>query len=278
MRGPVYAHTRPRRAPDGPAVPAPAAAARDRPRESGSRPHHGERGETGAAEATDTLIVYFAGHGLIDPQDTLSLALPHTESGRVETGLPYDWLRQVLLMDSRAERHVVILGCCYSGLALGRMNAASPGLADQASVEGSFLLAAAAETRTALAPVGDTYTAFTGALLDTLNRGIPGGPTLLDLGTVYRRLRRTLRPRGHPVPQARGRNNGAEVALGPNHAVLPDHTAAPARPARPGHTVRAGGKGNGRRHALIGIACATAPRPPRRRRALHLGPAGEPGF
>ncbi|MFE3383450.1 caspase family protein, partial [Streptomyces anulatus] len=33
-----------------------------------------------AAEATDTLIVYFAGHGLIDPQDTLSLALPHTES------------------------------------------------------------------------------------------------------------------------------------------------------------------------------------------------------
>ncbi|MGW6286207.1 caspase family protein [Streptomyces sp. NPDC055107] len=211
-----------------------------------------------AAEATDTLIVYFAGHGLIDPQDTLSLALPHTESGRVETGLPYDWLRQVLLMDSRAERHVVILDCCYSGLALGRMNAASPGLADQASVEGSFLLAAAAETRTALAPVGDTYTAFTGALLDTLNRGIPGGPTLLDLGAVYQHLRLTLGARGHPVPQARGRNNGAEVALGPNHAVLPGHTAAPDRPARPGHTVRPGGKGNGRRHALIGTACAAA--------------------
>ncbi|MFJ6805001.1 transporter substrate-binding domain-containing protein [Streptomyces anulatus] len=211
-----------------------------------------------AAEATDTLILYFAGHGLIDPQDTLSLALPHTESGRVETGLPYDWLRQVLLMDSRAERHVVILDCCYSGLALGRMNAASPGLADHASVEGSFLLAAAAETRTALAPVGDTYTAFTGALLDTLSRGIPGGPMLLDLGAVYRHLRLTLAARGHPVPQARDRNNGAEVALGPNHAVLPDHTAAPDRPARPGQTVRSGGKGNGRRHALIGTACAAA--------------------
>ncbi|WP_331734263.1 MULTISPECIES: caspase, EACC1-associated type [unclassified Streptomyces] len=173
-----------------------------------------------AAEATDTLVIYFAGHGLIDPQDTLSLALPHTEFGRIETGLPYDWLRQALLLDSRAERHIVILDCCYSGLALGRMSA-SPGLADQAAVEGSYLLAAAAETRTALAPVGDTYTAFTSALLDTLRHGIPGGPALLDLETIYQHLHLTLQARGHPVPQARGRNSGARVALGRNHADLP---------------------------------------------------------
>lgn len=173
-----------------------------------------------AAEATDTLVVYFAGHGLVDAQDQLTLALPHTEFGRVETGLPYDWLRQVLLLDSRAERHVVILDCCYSGLALGRMSAGSP-LADQAAVEGSFLLAAAAETRTALAPVGQRYTAFTGALLDTLRRGIPGGPVLLDLAAVYRHVRLTLEARGHPVPQARDRNSGAQVALGRNHAALP---------------------------------------------------------
>ncbi|MEU6097829.1 caspase family protein [Streptomyces sp. NPDC047079] len=56
-----------------------------------------------AAEATDTLVVYFAGHGLVDGQDQLCLALPHTEVGRIETGLPYDWVRQVLLLDSRAE-------------------------------------------------------------------------------------------------------------------------------------------------------------------------------
>ncbi|MDQ8707955.1 transporter substrate-binding domain-containing protein [Streptomyces sp. LHD-70] len=188
-----------------------------------------------AAEATDTLIVYFAGHGLIDPQDTLSLALPHTEVGRVETGLPYDWVRQGLLQESRAERHVIILDCCYSGLALGRMSA-SPGLADQAVVEGSFLIAAAAETRTALAPVGDTYTLFTRALLDTLRHGIPGGPALLDLGAIYRHLRQTLEPRGHPVPQARDRNTGAQVALGRNHAVprsSPENAPVGAAAARP---------------------------------------------
>jgi len=173
-----------------------------------------------AAEASDTLIVYFAGHGLVDAQDQLVLALPHTEFGRIETGLPYDWVRQVLLLDSRAERHVVILDCCYSGLALGRMSAGT-GLADQAAVEGSFLLAAAAETRTALAPVGETYTAFTGALLEALRQGIPGGPSLVDLGALYRHLRLTMEARGHPVPQARDRNSGAQVALGRNHANLP---------------------------------------------------------
>ncbi|MGW5768859.1 caspase family protein [Streptomyces longwoodensis] len=172
-----------------------------------------------AAEASDTLVVYFAGHGLVDAQDQLVLALPHTEFGRIETGLPYDWVRQVLL-DSRAERHVVILDCCYSGLALGRMSAGT-GLADQAAVEGSFLLAAAAETRTALAPVGETYTAFTGALLEALRQGIPGGPALVDLGTLYRHLRLTMEARGHPVPQARDRNSAARVALGRNHANLP---------------------------------------------------------
>ncbi|MFF7550639.1 caspase domain-containing protein [Streptomyces canus] len=186
-----------------------------------------------AAEASDTLIVYFAGHGLVDAQDQLVLALPHTEFGRVETGLPYDWVRQVLLLDSRAERHVVILDCCYSGLALGRMSAGT-GLADQAAVEGSFLLAAAAETRTALAPVGETYTAFTGALLEALRQGIPGAPALVDLGVLYRHLRLTMEVRGHPVPQARNRNSGAQVALGRNHADLPAAPVAAAAGADAG--------------------------------------------
>ncbi|MEV0226946.1 caspase family protein [Streptomyces sp. NPDC050704] len=186
-----------------------------------------------AAEATDTLVVYFAGHGLVDAQDQLVLALPHTEFGRIETGLPYDWVRQVLLLDSRAERHVVILDCCYSGLALGRMSAGT-GLADQAAVEGSFLLAAAAETRTALAPVGETYTAFTGALLEALRQGIPGGPALVDLGALYRHLRLTMAARGHPVPQARDRNSGAQVALGHNRAKLPAAPVAAAAGADAG--------------------------------------------
>ncbi|WP_299541726.1 caspase, EACC1-associated type [uncultured Streptomyces sp.] len=187
-----------------------------------------------AAEATDTLIVYYAGHGLINAHDALTLAMPHTQPNRIETSLDYDWLRQILL-NSQAQRHIVFLDCCYSGLALGRMSAPR-GLADHAAVEGTFLLAASAETRTALAPIGDTHTAFTGALLETLREGIPGGPPVLDLETVYHHLRLTLEARGHPVPQARNRNSGAQVALVQNHANLPAGGPAPAgRNPEPGH-------------------------------------------
>ncbi|MGW1867820.1 caspase family protein [Streptomyces mauvecolor] len=160
-----------------------------------------------AEQARDTVLIYFAGHGLIDPEGDLYR------------------LRQALLT-GRAERCVVVLDCCYSGLALGSMGGPAD-LADQASVEGTFLLAAAAETRTALAPPGEPFTAFTGELLDTLQMGIPHGPELLEFGALYRHMRISLAAKGRPAPQARDRNTGAQLALGRNPAYLPASGSAP---------------------------------------------------
>ncbi|MCX5409866.1 caspase family protein [Streptomyces sp. NBC_00335] len=179
-----------------------------------------------AEQARDTVLVYFAGHGLVDPENDLYLAMPQSRSQQVETGLPYRWLRQALLT-SRAERCVVLLDCCYSGRALGSMAGDPADLADQASVEGTFLLAAAAETRTALAPPGEPFTAFTGELLDILRRGIPHGPELLEFGALYRHMRINLAAKGRPAPQARDRNTGAQLALGRNSAYLPAAGSAP---------------------------------------------------
>ncbi|WP_079141698.1 caspase family protein [Streptomyces sp. LUP30] len=169
--------------------------------------------------ARDTLLVYYAGHGLIDLQNALQLALPKSHQQWVGSALPYDWLRQAVLAGP-AERHVLVLDCCFAGLALGTM-AGTPELADQASVEGSYLLAAASETSYALAPPGERYTAFTGELLEVLRAGIPDGPELLELDFVYRHLRRSLGAKRRPIPQARNRNTSARLALGRNRAFLP---------------------------------------------------------
>ncbi|OKJ00116.1 hypothetical protein AMK18_15680 [Streptomyces sp. CB01249] len=168
-----------------------------------------------ADAARDTLLVYYAGHGLVTPEGELYLGLPQSRQQRVETGLQYSWLRSALL-EGRAERTVVILDCCYAGLALGTMGPSD--LAAQADVEGTYLLAAASETRQALAPPGEPHTAFTGELLKILTTGIAGGPEQLDLDNVFLQLRKSLSAKGHPVPQGRERNSNGQLALSWNPA------------------------------------------------------------
>ena len=58
------------------------------------------------------------------------------------------------------------------------------------SAYGTYLLTATAANAVALAPPGERYTAFTGALLGLLNTGIPDGPELLTFAQIYPRLLR----------------------------------------------------------------------------------------
>ncbi|MFE6481763.1 caspase domain-containing protein [Streptomyces sp. NPDC057757] len=167
--------------------------------------------ESAAAMATDTLLVYYAGHGLQTEDGDLYLSVSGSVPQRSDTGLQYDHLRKMLLR-SRAERHVVILDCCFSGKALGVMSA-SDGLVEHAEIEGSYVLAASPGYRQALAPPGDTYTAFTGELLSVLAAGIPGGSALLDLDAVYGHVRRVLTAKGRPAPQKRGGNTAGQLVF-----------------------------------------------------------------
>lgn len=176
--------------------------------------------------ASDTLVVYYAGHGLTDPvSDELYLALPNSGQDRLHAALPYEWVRRAILHPSvRARRKIVILDCCYSGRALiGKMGAAIH-IGEFTQIEGSYLLTAAAETRVALAPPDERYTAFTGELIAILESGIHDGPALLDMDTVYRHLDSALAAKGRPRPQQRNRNSGGLVALARNRVGM--------RPAR----------------------------------------------
>ena len=87
----------------------------------------------------------------------------------------------------------MILDCCYSGRALGQMAATSSAVADEASAEGTYVLAATAENKSALAPPGQPHTAFTGELLSILRNGITDGGPLLDLDSIYSQLRKVAR-------------------------------------------------------------------------------------
>jgi hypothetical protein len=179
-----------------------------------------------ADQATDTLLLYYAGHGLVDRRGVLHLALVESESDThlMYKAVPYDHIRDVLL-ESRAARRIVILDCCYSGRALGQMAAASSAVADQAEAEGTYVLAASAENKSALAPPGKEHTAFTGELLGIIKNGITVDDPLLDLDSIYRQLLRTTKTKGFPEPQKRDRNTAGQLRLIRNRAYQPPAVA-----------------------------------------------------
>ena len=181
-----------------------------------------------AQEATDTLLVYYAGHGLIDPgTGLLHLAVPDSDRDSVfDTAVPYEWIKRSIATSSAARR-IVILDCCYSARAFGVQ---SESVAALAEIDGTYLMAAAAETAVALSPPGEPYTAFTGELLNLLHGGVASPSKFLDLDAVFDQLVRRLQAKGRPRPQSLCRNSLGSWPFARNNAYQPPpegHIAVP---------------------------------------------------
>jgi WD40 repeat protein len=185
--------------------------------------------ERAAAQARDTLIVYFVGHGLIGPGADLYLATCVTDDltgGLPYTALPYTALLQAV-RNSQARAVAVVLDCCFSGLA--DAPAGPPALDsvfEQSGVRGGFLLTSTARDELGLAAPGAAHTAFTGAVIELLREGDPAGPRQLTLDHLYRHLHRVLPERGAPRPRRQSSDRAGELALAAN----PAYTSRPAPP------------------------------------------------
>ncbi|WP_327170218.1 caspase family protein [Streptomyces sp. NBC_01336] len=183
-----------------------------------------------AGAARDTLLLYYAGHGLPDPfSGELDLTLPGSIRDKQETLLAYEWIRRPMLA-SRARRRIVILDSCYSGRILPRTMSA-PSLADKAGIEGVFLIAASAPNSEALSPPGARHTAFSGELLRILREGIPEAGPALDLRTIFAELDRALTRNSLPRPQSSNRNTAGSLGLVWNSHRFPAPPATAPMPA-----------------------------------------------
>ncbi|MEV6300148.1 caspase family protein [Actinoplanes sp. NPDC051861] len=177
-----------------------------------------------AERDADTILFYFAGHGLVDDVGDLFLATTKSSSQRPGLrSLSYEVVRRTLA-HARAGNRLVVLDCCYSGRAISAMGGAVSG--GDVEVAGSYTLTSTSANRTAHAPAGEPYTAFTGALLDVLRNGEPGGPELLDMMTIYKGVTRRLRAAGRPRPEQQNTATVLDLALGLNRAWGRDEPAA----------------------------------------------------
>lgn len=172
-----------------------------------------------AEEATDTLLIYFAGHGLIDRRGNLQLAANDpNQASRIPQ-------RPTIGPASTFSTVVHPAGLSSSTAAtqagpLGMMSDPADAIVNEASAEGTFVLAAAGENRTAMAIPGEEYTAFTGELIKILALGYAAAPEFWDLNSIYRHARSSLLARGLPEPHKRDRNAGGDLQIARNQARL----------------------------------------------------------
>lgn len=188
--------------------------------------------ESAAHEATDCFLLYYAGHGLIDPgRRTLHLALPGSVTDRVaDTAVAFEEvLRRIPAVDG-PRRVVLVLDCCNSGNALDALRV----VLERSELRDVYLLAACSRYEDAVAPGQERYTAFTGELVDVLWRGIAREAGFLSLEQVYRETRRRLRARRRPEPRAEGNASVGRLPFVRNRgaAPAPDQAGAPAGTGR----------------------------------------------
>jgi WD40 repeat protein len=179
----------------------------------------GQALDRAASEATDTLLVYYAGHGLIGSDQELYLATSATDS--LVDGLDFKALsyRTLLrsLQKSRARTVVVVLDCCFSDRGWPPTRLPTDAVFERTLVHGGFLLTSAARDELALAAAGERHTRFTGALIGLLRDGDPAGPRGLTLEHAYRFLDREL-PDGTPRPHRHSTDGAGELVLASNPA------------------------------------------------------------
>ncbi|WP_224308918.1 caspase family protein [Streptomyces olivaceus] len=172
-----------------------------------------------AEDAEDILLVYYSGHGQLSGENSeLHLTLTGSEPEAPWSSLPFSYVADII-KQSEASTKIVVLDCCYSGRAHSDlMSDPSHLVKDQLAVEGLYCLTSAPKDRRSKAPDGDTYSAFTQYLLDTLNDGIPAAGPLLRMADIYGDVRKRMRATKFPLPEQCNKKEGGDFPLARNRA------------------------------------------------------------
>ncbi|GIG58959.1 hypothetical protein Lfu02_33310 [Longispora fulva] len=183
--------------------------------------------------AADTVVFYYTGHGS-GIEDDLVLTLPRTMYARRRyQGVRYGQISD-LLREEGSRNEVVMLDCCYSGLA---HTMADPGSHLQAQIgrmpRSTYVLTSSPRDSVSFAPPGATYTAFTGQLLGCLEAGLTDSGEHLRFSDVFRALTVRLRAARFPAPQQSAGGVGTDLAIVRNRSWrgAPTEATAPTDPA-----------------------------------------------
>jgi formylglycine-generating enzyme required for sulfatase activity len=197
------------------------------------------RQRTSAQPAPRDLFLYYTGHGGFISGRDYFLAVRSTIEGLEGTSsIRVSDLASALRNGARDVRRYLILDCCFAAAAFKEFQS-TPGAAarlqtlDAFPRRGTTLLCSSSSRSVSIAPEGESYTMFSGALLDVLRRGDASIETPLSLEDVglrvgdlirYKYEDRGVRPEVHSPDQRD--EDIARIPVFPNPGGSPATVAA----------------------------------------------------
>jgi len=145
---------------------------------------------------TETLIIYFSGHGYRSDVSKLHLIARNTRKldDYILGGVDYDFIKNIILKSTPAKQKIVILDACHSGIAT---QGAGDAILD-INVSGTYVMASSESDEVSYYDKNKRNTFFTGSLLDTLTNGIDNGKEMLALNDLYENAKAHLDQRQLP--------------------------------------------------------------------------------
>jgi hypothetical protein len=125
------------------------------------------------AEKNDLVVIYYSGHGKLDPAGRLHLAMANTRLNVLgATSIPVSRIRD-FVDNSPSNKVVLILDCCYSGAAGGVFARGS--LDDQLQLasggRGTYIMTASTAIQIAQEKPDDQYGLFTKKIIEGIRSG-----------------------------------------------------------------------------------------------------------
>lgn len=168
-------------------------------------------------------LFYYVGHGQPDDQDRLCFGLVGSRTDhnrRASTSLRFDDVRGALVA-SEARTKIVMLDCCFAGLAARPQQSLSgEDVLDMVRGAGAYTMAASGAYLPAWfetdAEVPQTY--FTKYFVDVVESGIAGEPAGLTLDRVFAETHGRLSRDGKPEPTHTARHEAGRTVFARNAA------------------------------------------------------------
>jgi hypothetical protein len=187
-----------------------------------------------ANQAEDLLLVYYAGHGVRhDIHDDLYLTVRETDPDGLDgTAVPFAWLRDVI-EHSPSRTRLLVLDCCYSGLAIGSMSSGGVDVRD-VQVSGTCVITSSPRNKISHSPPGERRTAFSGELISLLTNGPRLSEEQLTVQVLFRGLVAAMTNRQLPEPKMRAGDLSGDLLLRrPSGTRKPPPPPPPPPPPRP---------------------------------------------